>query len=40
MQNISRPRNNCCLQYHTGCTGRIQTFNYGNSNDNHLNNQQ
>ena len=35
-----RPRDNCCLQYHTGCVGRIETFNFGNQNDNHLNNQQ
>jgi len=28
-----------CLQYHTGLTGRITTFNYNAAGDNHLNNQ-
>ncbi len=36
----NRPRDPGCLQYHTSCTGRIETFNYQNVNDNHLNNQQ
>ena len=26
-----------CLQYHTTITGRIETFNYAVSNDNHIN---
>ncbi len=34
------PRDSCCIQYLTGCTGRIMTFNFDNVNDNHLNNQQ
>lgn len=29
-----------CLQYHTGLMGRIETFNYQATGDNHLNNQQ
>jgi len=29
-----------CLQYHTGHTGRIMTFNFAATTDNHLNNQQ
>jgi hypothetical protein len=28
-----------CLQYLTGLTGRITTFNYASTTDNHLNNQ-
>ena len=26
----------CCLQYNTGLTGRITTFNYAATGDNHL----
>ncbi len=35
---FSRPPNTC-LQYQTGLTGRIETFNFANTNENHLNNQ-
>ncbi len=35
-----RPRDTSCLQFHTGLTGRIETFNFNANNDNHLNNQQ
>ena len=28
-----------CLQYHTTLTGRITTFNFAATNDNHLNSQ-
>ncbi|XP_059083097.1 uncharacterized protein LOC131880461 [Tigriopus californicus] len=35
----SRPPEGC-LQYHTGLTGRMETFNYQDDNDNHLANQE
>ena len=38
--NSNRPTDSSCLQYLTGYTGRIQTFNYANTADNHLNEQQ
>eukprot|EP00094_Tigriopus_californicus_P008988 TCALIF_08663-PA protein Name:"Protein of unknown function" AED:0.10 eAED:0.10 QI:186/0.87/0.77/0.88/0.5/0.55/9/0/225 len=31
-----QPRNCGCLQYHTGLTGRLTTFNFLPTNDNHL----
>ena len=36
----SRPRDTSCLQYLTGLTGRIESFNFRATADNHLNNQQ
>ncbi|XP_059084415.1 uncharacterized protein LOC131881546, partial [Tigriopus californicus] len=35
-----QPQNCGCLQYHTGLTGRITTFNFLPTNDNHLANQE
>ncbi len=35
-----RPRDTSCLQYLTGLTGRIESFNFRATADNHLNNQQ
>ncbi|TRY80433.1 hypothetical protein TCAL_15490, partial [Tigriopus californicus] len=35
----SNPNGNGCLQYHTGLTGRLTTFNFLPTNDNHLANQ-
>ncbi len=39
MFNTIRPPGTC-LQYHTGLTGRIETFNFNEGNGLHLNNQQ
>ena len=37
--NRSRPPSGC-LQYFTGATGRIETFNYANTNKQHLHSQE
>ncbi len=39
LKTNSRPPNGC-LQYHTGLTGRITTFNFTPAASNHLNNQE
>ena len=38
--NTARPYDTGCLQYHTGITGRFETFNYPATSESHLPSQQ